>query len=44
MPMLREIMAQASEDDYSFSSLVMGVVQSTAFTMNMKHDLAMNEE
>ncbi len=44
MPMLREIMAQASEDDYSFSSLVMGVVQSTAFTMNMKNDLAMNEE
>ena len=44
MPMLREIMDQASEDDYSFSSLVMGVVQSPAFTMNVKHDLAMNEE
>ena len=44
MPMLREIMDQASEDDYSFSSLVMGVVQSPAFTMNIKHDLAMNEE
>ena len=43
MPMLRQIIEQAEQDKYRFSSLVMGVIQSPAFTMNMKHDLAMGE-
>ena len=43
MPMLRQIIEQAERDEYRFSSLVMGVIQSPAFTMNMKHDLAMGE-
>ncbi len=43
MPMLRQIIEQAEQDEYRFSSLVMGVIQSPAFTMNMKHDLAMGE-
>lgn len=36
MPLVRTITKGAAEDDYSFSSLVMGVIQSPAFTMNMK--------
>lgn len=36
MPLLRSITRSAAEDDYRFSSLVMEVVQSPAFTMNMK--------
>jgi hypothetical protein len=36
MPLLRTIAHSAAEDDYRFSSLVMGVIQSPAFTMNMK--------
>jgi len=43
MPMLRQIIEQAEQDEYRFSSLVMGVIQSPAFTKNMKHDLAMGE-
>lgn len=43
MPMLRQIIEQAEQDEYRFSSLVMGVIQSPAFTMNMKHHLAMGE-
>jgi len=31
-PTIRAIVRQASEDDYSWSSLVMGVVNSPAFT------------
>jgi Protein of unknown function (DUF1588)/Protein of unknown function (DUF1592)/Protein of unknown function (DUF1585) len=35
MPLLRSITRSAAEDDYRFSSLLMGVVESPAFTMNM---------
>ena len=36
MPLLRSVAEQAAKDDYRFSSLVMGVIQSPAFTMNQK--------
>ncbi len=36
MPLVRSITRNAAEDDYRFSSLLMGVVESPAFTMNMK--------
>jgi hypothetical protein len=35
MPLVRAITRNAAEDDYRFSSLLMGVIQSPAFTMNM---------
>jgi mono/diheme cytochrome c family protein len=35
MPLLRSIARDAADDDYRFSSLLMGVVRSPAFTMNM---------
>jgi hypothetical protein len=34
MPLLRSITRNAAEDDYRFSSLLMGVIRSPAFTMN----------
>jgi hypothetical protein len=36
MPLVRSLAHDASKDDYRFSSLIMGVVQSPAFTMNRK--------
>jgi len=36
MPLVRALRREAAKDDYRFSSLVMGIVQSPAFTMNMK--------
>jgi mono/diheme cytochrome c family protein len=36
MPLVRSITHQAAEDDYRFSSLLMAVIQSPAFTMNLK--------
>ena len=42
MPLVRSIAHDAAEDDYRFSSLLMGVIESPAFTMNMK--TAANEE
>ena len=36
MPLVRSITEDAAEDDYRFSSLIMGVVRSPAFTMNVK--------
>jgi hypothetical protein len=36
MPLVRSLTHNAAKDDYRFSSLIMGVVQSPAFTMNMK--------
>jgi hypothetical protein len=36
MPLVRSITHDAADDDYKFSSLLMGVVQSPAFTMNVK--------
>ncbi len=36
MPLVRSITHDAAEDDYRFSSLLMGVIQSPAFTMNAK--------
>jgi hypothetical protein len=36
MPLVRSITHEAAEDDYRFSSLLMGVVLSPAFTMNVK--------
>jgi hypothetical protein len=36
MPLVRSLVHNAAKDDYRFSSLIMGVIQSPAFTMNMK--------
>ena len=36
MPLVRSITRDAAEDGYRFSSLLMGVIESPAFTMNMK--------
>jgi hypothetical protein len=36
MPLVRSITREAVEEDYRFSSLLMGVIQSPAFTMNVK--------
>jgi hypothetical protein len=36
MPLVRSLTHAAAKDNYRFSSLLMGVVQSPAFTMNMK--------
>jgi hypothetical protein len=36
MPLVRSLAHNAAKDDYRFSSLIMGVVQSPAFTMNMR--------
>ncbi|HUQ51045.1 MAG TPA: DUF1592 domain-containing protein, partial [Gammaproteobacteria bacterium] len=36
MPVVRSITRRAAEHDYKFSSLLMGVVESPAFTMNVK--------
>ena len=44
MPLLRSIARDASKENYRFSALLMGVIQSPAFTMNLKSDLAMNKE
>ena len=33
MPMIRSIVREAEENDYRFSSLVLGIVQSPAFQM-----------
>jgi len=38
MPMVRSLTHNAAKDDFRFSSLIMGVVQSPAFTMNMKSE------
>lgn len=42
MPLVRSVLHKAEEDNYRFSSLVMGVINSPAFTMNMT--TAQNEE
>jgi mono/diheme cytochrome c family protein len=36
MPLVRSITRNAAENDYRFSSLLMGVIESPAFTMNQK--------
>ncbi|MES2603737.1 MAG: DUF1592 domain-containing protein [Pseudomonadota bacterium] len=36
MPLLRSLTRDAAKEDYKFSAIVMGVVQSPAFTMNVK--------
>jgi hypothetical protein len=36
MPLVRSLTHNAAKDNYKFSSLIMGVIQSPAFTMNMK--------
>lgn len=36
MPLVRSLVHNAEQDRYKFSSLIMGVVQSPAFTMNLK--------
>ena len=38
MPLVRSIARDAAEEDYRFSSLLMGVIQSPAFIMNMKSE------
>jgi hypothetical protein len=35
MPLVRSITRQAAEDGYRFSSLLMGIIESPAFTMNV---------
>ncbi|HET7607226.1 MAG TPA: DUF1592 domain-containing protein, partial [Gammaproteobacteria bacterium] len=42
MPLVRKITHDAADDDYKFSSLLMGVVESPAFTMNVKSAAAAN--
>jgi hypothetical protein len=36
MPLVRKLTQDAAKDDYRFSALLMGVVDSPAFTMNLK--------
>ena len=36
LPLVRSLTHNAAKDNYKFSALIMGVVQSPAFTMNMK--------
>ena len=36
MPLVRSLTRDAAKDDYRFSSLLMGVIDSPAFTMNLK--------
>jgi hypothetical protein len=36
MPVVRGIIRDASEDDYRFSSIVLGIVESTPFQMRVK--------
>jgi hypothetical protein len=36
MPMLRSITASLADDDYRFMPLLMAVIESPAFTMNLK--------
>jgi hypothetical protein len=36
MPLVRSILHEAAADEYRFSSVLMGVIESPAFTMNMK--------
>ncbi|RPI63748.1 MAG: DUF1585 domain-containing protein [Lysobacterales bacterium] len=38
MPVVREIAAEAAEDDYRFASLILGVVQSEPFRSSRKAD------
>ena len=38
MPLVRSIARDAAEENYRFSSLLMGVIQSPAFNMNMKSE------
>src|SRR5690606_3357968 len=44
MPAVREIQRRAAGENYRFSALLMGVIESPVFTMNQKSDLAMREE
>ena len=43
MPLVRSITRNAAEDEYRFSSLLMGVIESPAFTMNVKSAAASQE-
>jgi len=36
MPLVRSLVHNAAQDNYRFSSLIMGVIQSPDFTMNIK--------
>jgi hypothetical protein len=44
MPMVRAIARGAAADDYKFSSLLTGIVQSPAFQMNMKSAEIVSEQ
>ena len=37
MPLVRSLVHNAAQDNYKFSSLIMGVIQSPAFTMDIKY-------
>jgi hypothetical protein len=36
MPLIRSLVHDAAKDNYRFSSLIMGVIRSPAFTMDLK--------
>jgi len=36
MPAVRQIIRDAASDDYRFSAIVLGIVNSTPFTMRLK--------
>jgi hypothetical protein len=42
MPLVRSITREAARDDYRFSSMLMGVITSSAFNQNLKSDLSMS--
>ena len=44
MPLIRSLTRNAANDNYRFSALVMGVIQSPAFTMNLKTTVATIKE
>jgi len=44
MPLIRSLTRNAANNNYRFSALVMGVIQSPAFTMNLKTTVATIKE
>jgi hypothetical protein len=40
MPLVRSITRTAKAKDYKFTSLVLGIIESPAFQMNMKTEIA----
>ncbi len=44
MPLLRQVTAKAAEDDFRFSSVILAVITSPAFTRNLTSSIAMQEQ